>query len=286
MKSFFLGLLMIAAVAPAYSQQKGTTSRPLSFGSTEKFVSKKLSETRTINIYLPEGYNIKDTVQYPVIYIPDGGQEEDFFHLAGLVRYNTQPWIARFPRSIVVGIENTNRRRDFTFAVPDLDFVSKMGFKKEQFASYGGSAKYIAFLEQELQPYISRKYKGSGTRTLIGESLAGLLATEILMKHTNMFDNYIIIAPSLWWGSESLLKTGTIIPVPPGKEIKVYVGAAKKEEEETMYRDAVALSDLCKAQAHLKVYFDYMPDELHSTLIHQSVYNAFKLFYPKTAMQQ
>jgi hypothetical protein len=61
--------------------------------------------------------------------------EEDFFHIAGIVRYNTQPWVERFPRSIVVGIENTNRRRDFTYAVPDLNFLEKEGFKRRAFRS-------------------------------------------------------------------------------------------------------------------------------------------------------
>ncbi len=108
-------------------------SKPITIGHSVELDSKELDEKRTINIYLPEDYKPEDSVLYPVIYIIDGGMEEDFFHIAGIVRFNTQPWINRFPRSIVVGIENTNRRRDCTFPVPDLDFVEKMGFKKEQF---------------------------------------------------------------------------------------------------------------------------------------------------------
>ncbi|MCE2682677.1 MAG: hypothetical protein LW704_06930 [Cryomorphaceae bacterium] len=95
----------------------------LILGEQRTIYSKFLNETRTINIYLPEDYHENDTTQYPVIYILDGGMEEDFIHLVGLVRFNTQPWIARFPRSIVVGIENTKRRRDFTFEVGSLDFL-------------------------------------------------------------------------------------------------------------------------------------------------------------------
>src|SRR5690606_41817557 len=89
---------------------------------------------------------------------------------------------ARFPRSIVVGIEGNVRRRDFTFAVANTDFIEKEGFQKSSFPQWGGSAPYIDFLEKELQPYIEKKYGGSGRKTIIGESLAGLLTTEILLQ--------------------------------------------------------------------------------------------------------
>jgi len=47
------------------------------------------------------------------------------------------------PASIVVGIENTNRRRDFTFSVSNTDFIEKEGFQKSSFPQYGGSELYI-----------------------------------------------------------------------------------------------------------------------------------------------
>ncbi|HWW42666.1 alpha/beta hydrolase-fold protein, partial [Pedobacter sp.] len=145
MKRQVLRILFLFLISSTiYAQEK---TQPLTIGVTTLLESKELDETRKINIYLPEDYKETDTTKYPVIYILDGGLEEDFIHITGIVRYNTQPWVNRFPKSIVVGIENTNRRRDFTFPVPDLDFLKKMGFKKEQYPQYGGSSKYINFLE-------------------------------------------------------------------------------------------------------------------------------------------
>ena len=261
-----------------------TTTTPLNIGITNKLPSNILGETRTINIYLPEDYDAKDTMTYPVIYIPDGGMEEDFFHIAGIVRYNTQPWVARFPKSIVVGIENTNRKRDFTFPVNNLDFMDKLGYKNLNMPSYGGSANYIAFLEKELQPFIQNKYKTNGQGTIIGESLAGLLATEILLKHPGLFDTYIIISPSLWWGDESLLKEAeSLLKENARQPIRVVVAAPDKQEDVRMYNEAEKLFKILKANNHVTAFFDYLPDELHSTVIHQAVYNAFKKLYPKTA---
>ena len=265
--------------------QRAADTRPLVMGWISEIQSVNLGEKRTLNIYLPEGYNEEDTVTYPVIYLLDGGVEEDFIHIAGLVRYNTQPWINRFPKSIIVGIENTNRRKDFTFPVANLDFVKRMGFNATQFPAYGGSAKFIAFVEQELQPFIRAQYKTNNRNTIIGESLAGLLATEILLNHRSLFDTYIIMAPSLWWGKESLLAAAPVLLKQGTREdIKVYIGVCSKDEDKIMYDDAVALSEILKQYGgeRMKVYYDYLPDEVHATIIHQAVYNAFKMLYPQT----
>lgn len=192
---------------------------------------------------------------------------------------------ARFPRSIVVGIEGNVRRRDFTFAVANTDFIEKEGFQKSSFPQWGGSAPYIDFLEKELQPYIEKKYGGSGRKTIIGESLAGLLTTEILLKRPDIFQDYIIISPSLWWGEQSLLKNAIqLLNSNLKTAVNVYVGASNKEEDKKMFDDAETLYHLLKDKESITPVFDYIPDELHSTIMHQAVYNAFKKFYPRTAL--
>lgn len=282
-------LTLFSGITLSFAQQdkaRPDQTKPLVLGWVDEIQSAELQEKRVLNIYLPEGYDKNDTVKYPVIYLLDGGAEEDFVHIAGLVRYNTQPWIARFPKSVIVGIENTNRRKDFTFAVPNLDFVNRMGFKPEQFPAYGGAAKFIAFLEKELQPYISKKYKTTGQKTIIGESLAGLMATEILLKHRDLFNTYIIMSPSLWWGKESLLtEAPALLGSGKQEDVQVYIGVCSKDENKIMYNDAVALSETLKKYggSRMKVYYDYLATETHATIIHQAVYNAFKLLYPHTA---
>lgn len=273
--------LLIICSAYAFAQ---TGEKPINIGLTEEFQSNILNETRTINIYLPEGYNPADTTKYPVIYIPDGGVDEDFIHIAGLVRFDTQPWVKRFPQSIIIGIKNTDRRRDFTFAVPNLDFLAKVGFKKELFPRYGGSANYIAFLGKELQPYIEKKYKANSNRTIIGESMAGLLITEIALNHPALFNTYIIVSPSLWWGDETLLrKPNLLLQKPAHQPISIYIGAPNRKEDEQMYLEAEGLYNMLKGAPNIRLFFDYLPNESHATALHQAVYNAFNLIYLKRA---
>ncbi len=48
-----------------------------------------------------------------------------------------------------------------------------------------------------------------------------------------------------------------------------------------------AIADKIKAtkSKNVKVYFDYLPQENHATILHQAVSNSFRLLYPKTAKE-
>jgi predicted alpha/beta superfamily hydrolase len=282
---FFVTCLVIINTLSFGQERKSTaptSSTPFVLGTVDSVKSTILNETRVINIYLPEGYSPDSATRYPVIYLLDGGADEDFVHVVGLVKYNTTPWINRFPPSIVVGIASVKRQRDFTFAVSNLDFLARAGFKKSQIPVYGGSEKFISFLEKELQPFIEKRYRTSASKTIIGESLGGLLATEILLKKPALFTTYIILDPSLWWGGESLLTQAPgLLKSANRQATKVYVGSCDKANNPMMYNDAKALADsLTKYGGQLTVVFDYLPDETHATISHQGVYNAFKRLYP------
>ena len=127
-------------------------SKPFVLGQIVELQSNVLSEKRTLNIYLPEGYNPMDSTRYPVIYLLDGSADEDFIHIVGLVQYNSFEWIDLVPKSIVVGIATVDRQRDFTFptTIPE---------DKKKYPTAGHSDKFISFLETELQPFIEREFK-------------------------------------------------------------------------------------------------------------------------------
>ncbi len=267
-----LGSILIHLAAAAQ-----ISNRPFTIGIIDSLHSELLQETRTINVYLPQSYATDTTATYPVIYLLDGSADEDFIHIAGLVQFFNFPWINRFPESIVIGIGNTNRKRDFTFPVSNLDFLKPLGFNAGMFPSYGGSAAFISFIEKELQPYVNRHYRTTGGKTLIGQSLGGLLASEILLKHTALFDTYILVSPSLWWGKEALLQQVPDFRATKGS-LKVYL--ATGNEGEVMTGNAQQLSALLRKNGADNVILDYLPGEDHATIGHQAVYNAFRSLYP------
>ena len=261
--------------------KEAVDTKPLVLGVIHEIQSIELSEKRVLNIYLPEGYRQTDSTRYPVIYLLDGAIDEDFIHVVGLVHYNSFAWINRVPKSIIVGIANVDRRRDFTSP-------SGTEADKKMAPTGGGSSKFISFIEKELQPFINKQYKTNESKTIIGQSLAGLVATEILFTKPYLFDKYIIISPSLWWNDGSLLKLSPdILNANYSKPTAIYVGVGKEGitpglGNRVMEVDANLLADKIKQtkSKQVKVYFDYLPEENHATVTHQAVFNAFRILYP------
>jgi uncharacterized protein len=239
-------------------------SEPFVLGTVLHIQSKILAEDRMLNIYLPPGYNSNDTARYPVIYLLDGSADEDFIHIAGLVQFANFPWVNMLPNTIVVGIANVDRRRDFTYPTT----IQK---DKKDFPTTGGSKAFISFIEEELQPFINRMYKTNSTKTIIGQSLGGLVATEILLKKPKLFTNYIIVSPSLWWDNESLLAAK---PAKYTDNISVFIAVGK--EGKRMIGDSKRLAAMVKTMKTYKMSFKYFGDENHASIMHKAVYEAFE----------
>ncbi len=160
---------------------------------TLRIPSKLLAETRVVNVYVPPGYKGRAETRYPVLYMLDGGEKEDFPHLANtldaLIKANT------IPPMLLVGIENTERRRDMTGP-------TTVESDREIAPVVGGSAAFRGFIDHELMPQIRAFYNVSDDAALIGESMAGLFVVETLFVQPDLFDTYIALDPSLWWNAE------------------------------------------------------------------------------------
>ncbi|WP_316633008.1 alpha/beta hydrolase-fold protein [uncultured Flavobacterium sp.] len=267
----------------ANKSKQTETNKPFVLGVIDEIQSKELGEKRILNIYLPEGYKAEEATKYPVIYLLDGSADEDFIHISGLVQFNSFEWINQVPKSIVVGIATVDRRRDFTFQ-------TTIENDKKRFPTTGHSEKFIAFIEKELQPFIDKKYKTSSSKTIIGQSLGGLLETEILLKKPTLFNKYVIVSPSIWWNNGSILNQDSeIFKDNFNQQTEIYIAVGKEgltptEIPRVMEVDANLLAEKIKASKskNIKVYFDYFPAENHGTILHPAVSNSFKFFYPQT----
>jgi uncharacterized protein len=285
MNKIFTLILFISFSTFTFSQKNKTktsdTSKPFVLGVIDEIESKELQKKRILNIYLPEGYNPAEAAKYPVIYLLDGSADEDFIHISGLVQFNSFEWINQVPKSIVVGIATVDRRRDFTFP-------TTIATDQNKFPTTGHSDKFISFIEKELQPFIDKKFKTNQSKTIIGQSLGGLLITEILFKKPFLFDKYVIVSPSLWWDNGSVLNLDSAIFKDDfTQKTDIYIAVGKEGLTPTkiprvMEVDANLLSEKIKASKskNVKVYFDYLPLENHGTILHSAVSNSFRFLYP------
>ncbi len=243
---------------------------PLVIGETFTMESKALSETRRINVYLPPNYHAEPAVRLPVLYMPDGGLAEDFLHVAGLVQVSVGNETMR--PFLLVGIENTQRRRDMTGPTENPE-------DKKIAPQTGGSAAFRKFLRDELMPQVKARYRTTGETAIVGESLAGLFVVETFFLEPDLFDTYLAFDPSLWWNRQALVKAA---------EARL---RAWSKGEKTLYlatsgdsglgEVAQRLGEILKSAAAPSVHWHHetMPEEKHATIYHPAALKAFRTVF-------
>lgn len=186
--------LLVSIAILVLAQQSPTDSIPPY--DTLSLSSAALGEVRHINVHVPKEYNLATSTRFPVLYMPDGGIDEDFPHIVNTV--DSLIALRAIRPVIVVGVPNTQRRRDLTgpTAVHSDSAIA---------AHVGGSAAFRRFFRDELIPEIDKRYRTTPVRSIVGESLAGLFIVETFLREPSLFDHYIAFDPSLWWNRGALV---------------------------------------------------------------------------------
>ncbi|GAB3872225.1 alpha/beta hydrolase [Hymenobacter segetis] len=245
---------------------------PLNIGQTFTIESKALGETRRINVYLPPAYTDSATVRLPVLYMPDGGIGEDFLHVAGLVQVLTGNGTMR--PFILVGIENTQRRRDLTGPTTNAE-------DKKIAPKVGGSVAYRQFIREELMPQVKQRYRTTAETAIVGESLAGLFVVETLLLEPKLFNTYLAFDPSLWWNNGQLAAQAGTLLQKSRPMATVYLATSIHGDTAATRR----LMALVRPQAARlgNWYYAPMPEETHATIYHPAALRAFRVVFKPQA---
>ena len=222
--------------------------------------SRALGEARRINVYTPPGYQAAPPAGAPalsVLYMPDGGLDEDFPHVAKTVDSLIALKLIR--PVIVVGIPNTQRRRDLTGP-------TRIAADSAIAPRVGGSAAFRRFLREELRPEVERRYRTTPERAIIGESLAGLFIVETFLDEPSLFTHYVALDPSVWWNN------GALVDSAPARL------AAFSAAQRTLYLASSNVADIAAGTARLAAVlrtasppglrwrYEPRPDLTHATI--------------------
>ncbi len=261
---------LAAPVLMASAQATPTAAQPLSIGETFTLDSKVMGETRRINVYLPAGYRERADVKVPVLYMPDGGIAEDFLHVAGLMQVSMANGTMR--PFMLVGIENTQRRRDMTGP-------TEVASDRKIAPVVGGAATFRAFIRDELMPEIDRRYRTTGETAIVGESAAGLFIMETFVLSPDMFDAYIAIDPSLWWNDRALAKGfGDFLAANPDLEARLFIAHSSEPSIADVVKTLPAKLEAA-APKGLRWHYLPLPDETHGTVYHPAALRAFRVLF-------
>jgi predicted alpha/beta superfamily hydrolase len=276
MRFRLLIVILCAVLVPRSGLCAGTVvdAAPLAIGDTFTMESKILGETRRINVYLPPGYKETPDLRVPVLYMPDGGMAEDFLHVAGLVQVSVGN--ATMRPFLLVGIENTQRRRDMTGPTENED-------DKKIAPQVGGSFAFRKFIRNELMPEIRERYRTTGETAVVGESLAGLFVTETFFLEPDLFDTYIALDPSLWWNKEKLVNDAAeMLRAWPKATKTLYLA---NSDEPVIAASTKRLAGILAADAPstIRWHYESMPDEQHATIYHPAALKAFRFAFKPPA---
>ncbi|MGH7500223.1 MAG: alpha/beta hydrolase [Longimicrobiales bacterium] len=277
----FLGVAVLAAAtlpAPSAAQAQAhanPVASPLRIGETFTINSRILGEVRRINVYMPPASAASSDARLPVLYMPDGGIHEDFLHVAGLVQVSVGNGTMR--PFLLVGIENTARRRDLTGPTENPE-------DRNIALVVGGSAAFRQFLRSELMPAVEARYRTTSESAIVGESLAGLFIVETFFLEPDLFDTYIAFDPSLWWNDGELVeRAAERINVAAGRSL-YFASSGEREIAELTRR----LADLFAAHAppSARWHYEAMPEESHATIYHPAALRAFRQLFKPDPVQR
>ena len=194
-------ILITISQIQAQTQQDAQKKNPeVRIKNSEFFTisSSYTNDEYEIYVSLPFGYEKADTT-YPVVYCLDGdvgfGMTTDMCRLLNVGKELPELVIVGIAYGAYPGQKGNNRERDYTpTTVPNKPHS-------------GGARNFLDFIRNEIIPKIESDYKVKpSNRTIIGVSLGGLFGLYVLFHENEIFQNYIICSPSIWWDNKILLQ--------------------------------------------------------------------------------
>ncbi|MBK7477209.1 MAG: hypothetical protein IPI11_14850 [Haliscomenobacter sp.] len=263
-------------------------------GTIDTVVSTILNEQRPVWVYVPDGGgpNGMSRQRYPVVYLLDG--DGHFSSVVGMIQQLSSVNGNTFcPKMIVVGIPNTDRTRDLTPTHVEAD----PPYMDSVLRKHRAAAKTLSRLsKRELMPHIEATYPAAPYKMLIGHSFGGLAVMQTLVHHTDLFNAYICIDPSMWWDNQKLLQQAQKALAEKKFEGKsLFLGIANTMEEgmdlKTVVKDTSGDTKHIRSILALQTYLEqnkqnglkyqgkYYPSDTHGSAPLITTYDALRFFF-------
>ena len=153
---------------------------------------------RNVDVWLPPGYDREPDKRYPVLYMHDGQNLFDPATSYGGVDWGIDETMTRMiaagevREAIVVGVWNTPKRREEYMpqravqGAIDFNVPGSTAARPEDIIS----DRYLAFLVEELKPFIDANYRTLPDRAdtyVMGSSMGGLVSQYAISKYPDVY---------------------------------------------------------------------------------------------------
>ena len=227
-----------------------------------------LKEQRSLIVFIPDTWKTDTTKKFEVIYLTDGEWARDLFPFIYKFAVNEQ----FVPPALLVAIPNryidkvNQRDRDFLpVHVADNDIS-------------GGADNFIAFMKNELIPYIDKTYPTNGTNSLYGHSYGGLFSLYTFLTEPDLFETFYATDPSFWWNNDFAIKLASERLGNMKPERHLWIAGI----ESTYKNMGIGRMDsVLKLKAPENLYWKIglFPNESHNSVRFKAIYDGIKFSY-------
>ncbi len=184
--------------------------------------------TYDIKVALPGDHQVSNR-QYAAIYVLDG--EENF----NLVASECEKLSSYYHSDnvLVVSISYGRSR--------DLDYTPT-----RTSSSMGGAPEFMQFIREELVPRMEQSYRADTARTcrvILGHSFGGLFGAYAFAADNQLFGNYLLLSPSLWFDNEVTLR------------MELAQRAKLKDQPQLVFMGLGKMENLGKMQAPFEAFY-------------------------------
>lgn len=262
---FFLLFFILSYIIITVPAQD--TLLPVTYhGKLDSINSIVLKQKRFIQVFVPSTYKPGTRDTYDVLYVLDGGNwnmsvvnpVQRFLQNEGLM-----------PSTIIVSVMGVDRNIELTPTV-----------LKTWLAPTGGADKFLAYIGDELIPYIDKNYPSNGDNTLWGHSLGGMFTTFAMLKKPTLFKSYIAIDPSLWWDNSYVPKMAAdSLETLTDSTITLFISSRDAPSFHEMKIDTMETILKKHAPSNLKWKLVSYPGETHSSIRLKGTYDGLAFTY-------
>jgi len=289
-------LLISCSQKPEKQKEEELSKNEVTLFSTELRVlhSEIVNDDFEIYISLPYMYATTDTT-YPVLFCLDANIK---FGLVSTVVNSQGTLTKEIPEIIVVGIAYPmngledwviGRNRDFT-PTKKLeheqywaDRLSKVTGRDNIVVRSGKADKFLAFIRDELIPFIESNYRVSSDRALHGTSLGGLFSLYALFQKPETFQRFYAGSPSIKWDEDYMYQLENDFAA-SHKDLPVRlfmcVGGL---ESESYINNMNKMDSLLRSRNYpnLEIESIVFENETHGSTVPASISRGLKMLYKK-----
>jgi predicted alpha/beta superfamily hydrolase len=290
-------MLTVAAAhgqSPAREKTVATAFPEVTLFSTEQRMlhSDIIDDDYQILVSLPYGYARTDTT-YPVFYTLDAnigfGIADNVVHLLSTLNKEIPELIIVGIAYRIKGVEDwaAMRERDFRpTGHPDKDKawqdrLSAASGRNDIVVESGGADKFLAFIREELIPFVESNYRVSPDRAIAGVSASGLFTIYALLEHRDTFQRYFVASPSISWDEPFMYQLESdYAATHDDMPVRVFMcvgGLESVTYRENMQRMAGLL--LSRRYPNLELEAQVFGNETHGSIFQASISRALKALY-------